>query len=153
MKKNIFTLNFVNKSIVGTKSAIARANKCLEPEYSELCALLEKHPTFNVEVKKIDQNKEKKTYNGLTFETMEEYISTQENSKEKLIEFKAIMKVAKAKGAMYPLTKKWFLKAYPEFKANLVDATEVAAEIAAMKKAAKELDKLSVDEEAEDKAA
>ena len=55
--KTIFTLNFVNKSIVGTKSAIARANKCLEPEYSELCALLEKHPSFKVEVKKIEKKK------------------------------------------------------------------------------------------------
>lgn len=59
--KTIFTLNFVNKSIVGTKSAIARANKCLEPEYSELCALLEKHPSFKVEVKKIEKKKDKKT--------------------------------------------------------------------------------------------
>ena len=68
--KTIFTLNFVNKSIVGTKSAITRANKCLEPEYSELCALLEKHPNFKVEVKKIEQKKEKKTYTGLTFDVM-----------------------------------------------------------------------------------
>ena len=75
--KTIFTLNFVNKSIVGTKSAIARANKCLEPEYSELCALLAKHPTFNVEVKQIDKKKDKKTYSGLTFKAMKDYIATQ----------------------------------------------------------------------------
>ncbi len=93
--KTIFTLNFVNKSIVGTKSAIARANKCLEPEYSELCALLEKHPSFKVEVKKIDQNKEKKTYHGLSFQAMEDYISTQKNSKEMLAKFRRLWKLQK----------------------------------------------------------
>ena len=124
MKKNVFTLNFVNKSIVGTKSAITRANKCLEPEYSELCALLEKHPDFKVEVKQIEQKKDKKTYTGLTFDAMEAYISNLENSEVKLIEFEAVKKVATAKGAKYPLTKKWFLKKYPEF--NNVTVYDVA---------------------------
>lgn len=122
--KTIFTLNFVNKSIVGTKSAITRANKCLEPEYSELCALLEKHPNFKVEVKKIDQNKEKKTYHGLSFQAMEDYISTQKNSKEMLAKFKKAMEIAEAKGAKYPLTKKWFLKNYPTYKNNEVSDSE-----------------------------
>lgn len=40
---------------------------------------------------------------------MNEYIETQPNSEKRLIEFAAIQKVAKTKGALYPLTKKWFL--------------------------------------------
>ena len=118
--KTIFTLNFVNKSIVGTKSAIARANKCLEPEYSELCALLEKHPSFKVEVKKI----EKKTYHGLNFQAMKDFIATQENSKLMLAKFEKVMEVAEAKGAKYPLTKKWFLKNYSNYKSNEVSDSE-----------------------------
>ena len=124
--KTIFTLNFVNKSIVGTKSAIARANKCLEPEYSELCALLEKHPGFKVEAKRIDQKKDKKTYNGLTFQAMKDFIATQENSKLMLVKFEKVMKVAEAKGAKYPLTKKWFLENYPNYKKNEVADSEVS---------------------------
>ena len=122
--KTIFTLNFVNKSIVGTKSAIARANKCLEPEYSELCSLLEKHPTFNVEVKQIDKKKDKKTYHGLSFQAMKDFIATQENSKLMLAKFEKVMEVAEAKGAKYPLTKKWFLKNYPNYKNNEVSDSE-----------------------------
>lgn len=122
--KTIFTLNFVNKSIVGTKSAIARANKCLEPEYSELCALLAKHPTFNVEVKQIDKKKDKKTYHGLSFQAMKDFIATQENSKMMLAKFEKVMEVAEAKGAKYPLTKKWFLKNYPKYKNNEVSDSE-----------------------------
>ena len=124
--KTIFTLNFVKKSIVGTKSAITRANKCLEPEYSELCTLLEKHPDFKVEVKKIDQKKEKKTYTGLTFDVMKAYISTLDDSDAKLVEFETVKKVATAKGAKYPLTKKWFLKKYPEFDFSKVSAFDDA---------------------------
>ena len=122
--KTIFTLNFVNKSIVGTKSAIARANKCLEPEYSELCALLEKHPSFKVEVKKIEKKKEKKTYHGLNVQAMKDVIATQENSKLMLAKFEKVMEVAEAKGAKYPLTKKWFLKNYPNYKSNEVSDSE-----------------------------
>lgn len=122
--KTIFTLNFVNKSIVGTKSAIARANKCLEPEYSELCALLEKHPSFKVEVKKIEKKKDKKTYHGLSFQAMKDFIATQENSKMMLAKFEKVMEVAEAKGAKYPLTKKWFLKNYPNYKNNEVADSE-----------------------------
>lgn len=120
--KTIFTLNFVNKSIVGTKSAITRANKCLEPEYSELCALLEKHPNFKVEVKKIEQKKDKKTYTGLTFDVMKTYISTLEDSDKKLVEFEKVMKVAAAQGAKYPVTKKWFLEKYTDFDFSKVTA-------------------------------
>ena len=122
--KTIFTLNFVNKSIVGTKSAIARANKCLEPEYSELCALLEKHPSFKVAVKKIEKKKDKKTYHGLSFQAMKDFIATQENSKLMLAKFEKVMEVAEAKGAKYPLTKKWFLKNYPNYKSNEVSDSE-----------------------------
>ena len=122
--KTIFTLNFVNKSIVGTKSAITRANKCLEPEYSELCSLLEKPPTFKVEVKKIDKKKDKKTYHGLSFQAMKDFIATQENSKLMLAKFEKVVEVAEAKGAKYPLTKKWFLKNYPNYKNNEVSDSE-----------------------------
>lgn len=61
---------------------------------------------------------------------MKEYIETQPNSEKRLIEFAAIQKVAAAKGAKYPLTKKWFLATYPEFKENNVSKAEISAEVA-----------------------
>lgn len=126
----IFTYNFVNKNIVGTKSAINRANKGMKPEYDTLCEMLAAHPDFTVVEKQIDHKADKKKYNGLTLPRMKEYIETQPNSEKRLIEFAAIQKVAAAKGAKYPLTKKWFLATFPEFKENNVSKAEISAEVA-----------------------
>lgn len=131
----IFTYNFVNKTIVGTKSAINRANKGLKPEYGMLCEMLAAHPDFTVAEKQINHKADKKKYNGLTLPRMKEYIETQPNSKECLIEFAAIQKVAATKGAKYPLTKKWFLATFPEFKENNVSKAEISAEVAVGKDA------------------
>ena len=126
----IFTYNFVNKTIVGTKSAINRANKGMSPEYDMLCKMLADHPDFTVAEKLIKHKEDKKKYKGLTLRRMKEYIETQSNSKERLIEFAAIQKVAAAKGVKYPLTKKWFLATFPEFKENEVSEAEISAKAA-----------------------
>ena len=126
----IFTYNFVNKTIVGTKSAINRANKGMKPEYGMLCEMLAEHPDFTVAEKQINHKADKKKYNCLTLPRMKEYIEMQPKSKERLIEFAAIQKVAKAKGALYPLTKKWFLATFPEFKENNVSEAEISAKVA-----------------------
>ena len=124
MNKNIFTYNFIEKTIIGTKSAINRANKGMEPEYSELCEMMSKQRTFTVAVKTITKNENKKTYGKLTFAVMEQYIKTQPNSEENLILFEAVKKVAAAKNSKYPLTKKWFLNAFPSYKENEIKAEE-----------------------------
>ena len=149
----IFTYNFVNKTIVGTKSAINRANKGMKPEYGMLCEMLAEHPDFTVVEKQINHKADKKKYNGLTLPRMKEYIETQPNSKERLIEFAAIQKVAKTKGALYPLTKKWFLATFPEFKENNVSKAEISAEVAVGKDAlAKAAAKLATLENADEVA-
>lgn len=119
-----FNYNFVEKTIIGTKAAINRANRGLNPEYNELTAMLTTHPDFKVVEKNIQKKEGKKTYSNLTFKRMEEYISLQNNSKEKLIEFEAVKAVAEAKGAKYPLTKKWFLATYKEYKESDISESE-----------------------------
>lgn len=69
-------------------------------------------------------NADKKTYGKLTFQRMREYIATQANSKENLEMLERVMKIAEAKGAKYPLTKKWFLETFPEYKENGVSEQE-----------------------------
>ena len=125
-----FTYNFVAKTIVGSKRSIERANKGLSPEYKELTQMLEEHPTFNVVEKVISRKADKKTYGKLTFKRMESYILLLSNSEEKLIEFEAVKKVAEARGAKYPLTKKWFLATYPEYKENEIIEEQTARLIA-----------------------
>ena len=97
--------------------------------------MLAAHPDFTVAEKQIKHKADKKKYNGLTLPRMKEYIETQPNSKERLIEFAAIQKVAATKGAKYPLTKKWFLATFPEFKENNVSKAEISAEVAVGKDA------------------
>ena len=130
MKKH-FSFNFVAKTIEGSKSAINRANKGLEPEFKELCDMIAAQPTFTVTVKTIDQKEDKEKYHDLTFKRMEIYIGLQSDKERKLAEYKAVKKVAEAKGAKYPLTKKWFLKTYPEYK-NSDIATMESAELEAL---------------------
>ena len=147
--KTKFTYDFTKKAIVGTKTSIARANKGLNPEYAELTQKLTEHPDFIVIEKVINSNPTKKTYNKLTIQKMEDYIETQPDAENKLIEFKAIQKVAEARGAKYPLSKKWFLATYPEFKENEISAeqTKTLIEAEALKKATAALANLTLDEE------
>ena len=148
--KTRFTYNFIEKAIIGSKAAIERANKGKNPEYAELSGMLAAHPDFTVRVKDIQKKEGKKTYSKLTFERMEEYIRTQFADKkilnEKLIEFKAIQKVAEAKGAKYPLTKKWFLATYPSFKENEISKEETTEEEKVLATAAAQLEMLETED-------
>lgn len=147
--KKTFNYNFVEKTIVGSKAAIERANRGLNPEYAELTEMLAAHPEFTVSVKAIQKKEGKKTYSKLTFDRMREYIETQFSDKDelnkKLTEFEAIQKVAKSKGAKYPLTKKWFLLTYPEFKENGVSEAESDETQKALLAAAAQLEALGDD--------
>ncbi len=150
--KTRFTYNFIEKAIIGSKAAIEKANKGKNPEYAELSGMLAAHPDFTVRVKDIQKKEGKKTYSKLTFDRMEEYIKTQFSDKAvlntKLVEFSAIQKVAEAKGAKYPLTKKWFLSTYPSFKENEVSEDERTEEEKALAAAAAQLEDLENEIEA-----
>ena len=107
-----FTLNFFDKTIIGTKASFNKANKGFGPEYEELTSKMAAHPDFTLEVKeqKHKTTKSKRTYDGLDFTFMEDFISTLTNAKEMMAEYKAVKKMADDCGTKaYPLTKKWFL--------------------------------------------
>lgn len=126
--KNYFNYDFINKAIVGSSSAIKRANAGNGREYRELSRMLAEHPDFKVMPKEIKGNPEKKKYHGLTFDRMKEYILTQPDSENRVKVFEKVQEIAEAKGAKYPLTKKWFLNTYPEYKENDTTVSEAKAE-------------------------
>ena len=128
MKRN-FNYNFEAKEIVGTKACINRANKGIEPEYSELTSMLREHPDFAVVAKNIKKNSSKKTYGALTFNRMKDYIMTQPNASKNLEMFETIKAIADARGAKYPLTKKWFLSMFPEYKENKINISSNSEEL------------------------
>lgn len=78
------------------------------------------NPGFQI----ITKTTRKKTYHGLTFETMKDYIETQPSSEIMLARFAAVKRIAKAKGSLYPSVKEWFLTNYPEYKDSEISDTE-----------------------------
>ena len=112
-KKSIyFTIDFIEKTIAGTKASLKKAGKGSGAEYEELTAKLSAHPDFKLVVvePKHKSNKAKTTYKGLDYTFMEAYISTLTNADAVLDDYKAVRNMARTCGTKaYPLTKKWFL--------------------------------------------
>ena len=117
--KNI-TANLIDNTLTVSKSFYKKASVCGSPEYYELRKAMVENPECKIVFKTI----EKKTYNGLTFAVMKAYIESQANSEKQLKVFEAVKRIAEMKGSKYPLTKKWFLSAYPDFKENAVKENE-----------------------------
>lgn len=117
-KKNAnvrFVIDFINKTITGTRASFNKASKGYGPEYEELAEKIAKHPDFKLDIKeqKSRSNKVKKTYDGLNFPFMEAYISTLENAEALTKEYEEVKSMAKNTGSkLYPFTKKWFLRKF-----------------------------------------
>ena len=113
-----FTINFINKTITGTKASFNKAGKGFGPEYEELASKMAAHPDFTLEVKeqKHKATKAKRTYNGLDFPFMEAYIATFED--ETMVKaYEAVKKMAEDCGTKaYPLVKKWFLAKFSDME-------------------------------------
>lgn len=114
-EKCYFTIDFIEKTIAGTKASLKKAGKGSGAEYEELTAKLAAHPDFELVVvaPKHKSNKAKTTYKGLDYTFMEAYISTLDNSEAVLADYNAVKKMAETCGTKaYPLTKKWFLNKF-----------------------------------------
>ena len=115
--KNYFSVDFFNKSIIGTKASFNKASKGEGAHYEELSRLMTAHPDFKLVVKEQEHSKAKKqTYEGLDFDLMKRYISIQNNAEELLTKYEDIKAFAKEAGlSVYPITKKWFLETFEGF--------------------------------------
>ena len=133
--KNLFVIDFPTSSIVASATTLKKARKPESSEYRVLTELLCVHPNFCVIEKDIQKKPGKKTYKGLTFQTMLDYIRTQTNSEDKIKAYNAVRRIAKVKGCEYPLTKKWFLKTYPDYKETDITAQEIGAVLQEQEKA------------------
>ena len=116
-----FTLNFANQTIVGTKASFDKASKGTGDVYEELVALMEKHPTYGVEIKeqKKKSDKPKNTYEGLTISLIEKYIAVQKNNDALMNTFTAVINMGAENKAKYGYAKRWFCE---NFKGITVEA-------------------------------
>lgn len=124
MKKNIFTINFTEQTISGSKSALKKASNPASAEYKELTAKMALHPTFKVVEKEANPNKN--TYKDMDFKFMRNYINTQSNAKELMAEFETAIVLS---GGKYPLVKKWFLDTFKD-DADTFKVSEAKKQIA-----------------------
>lgn len=106
----LFSLDFMNKKIEGTKSAYDRASKGSGRTFEELERLLKLHPDFQCVIVKPEIKIGKQTYKGLNTKFMERFIKAQPNSDELMAEFERVKAFAKAtQEVAFPFIKKWFL--------------------------------------------
>ena len=127
MKKNIFTINFTEQTISGSKSALRKASNPASDEYKELTAKMAAHPTFKVVEK--EANPHKHTYKDMDFKFMRNYINAQPNAKELMEEFDLAVAMFNGK---YPLVKKWFLDTFKD-DADTFKVSEAKKQIATAK--------------------
>lgn len=127
-----FTINFMTRSIIGTKASFDKASKGSGPIYEELADKIARHPDFKLVIKeqKVKSVKAKTTYEGLNFAFMERYISIQNNGEQIMLKYKAVKKMAEDSNiSVYPFTKKWFLGEFGT-KENPFDMEKAKAAIA-----------------------
>ena len=122
MSKSNVSVNREAKTLTVSKSFYKKASVFGTIECAELAEAEKMFPDFSVVI----AVSTKKVYHGLSFERMVDYIITQPNSVQRLNEMERVMEIAKSKGALYPLTKKWFLHTYPEYKDNSVSDGELS---------------------------
>ena len=119
---NVLKVRHDERQLVMDRTFAKNAENCASEEYNLLQRVRNDYPTYTVITRQIKRNSNKKTYKGLTYEYMEEYImghGTSEEIKKNLHEFNEMVLISKChgKGYRYPIIKSWFLEKFPEIAA------------------------------------
>ena len=117
--KNTLKIDFNTRQIIMDRTFAKFAKDTMTTEYAHLQQVRNDYPTFEVVLRKIKANSKKKTYNGLTYDYMEDYILTHRDEKirkSNYREFSEMRLIAEchSKAFRYPVIKSWFLEKYPE---------------------------------------
>lgn len=117
--KNVLKIDFQKKELVMDRTFAKMCENTRSEEYTQLQRVRSDYPNYRVVIRSIKKNPNKKTYKGLTYEYMEDYISTHEPEEtvaevlEELEEMRLIS-ACHSEAFRYPVIKKWFLNKYPE---------------------------------------
>ena len=117
--KNTLHIDHKDRLIVMDRTFAMNALNTRSDEYDHLQKVRKNYPKYSVVRREIKKNENKKTYKGLTYEYMEDYIMTHgsaESVKANLKEFyeKRLIAECHGKAFRYPAIKRWFLEKYPE---------------------------------------
>lgn len=137
--------NVMTKKIEMTKTEAAKAGKIDTEKYEELCTLMNRFPTFEIEIVKTS-TKSVDHLKGLTYEFMENYIKA--HKEELLTEFYELCgkdengkKINFGVKLSYGEVRMWFLEQFPEIenfeaRKKLDDKMEAIRKARAARKAA-----------------
>nr|QGT50972.1 hypothetical protein Firmicute1046_0480 [uncultured Firmicutes bacterium] len=117
--KNILKINHSQGAIIMDRTFAKFAENTRSDEYKHLQQVRRDYPFYLVKIRKIKTNSNKKTYKGLTYKYMEDYIATHTapaNKSEALAEFHELLLISRCHSSAYryPTIKKWFLQKYSE---------------------------------------
>ena len=113
-----FVINFIDKTITGTKASFDKAGKGEGEIYIELADKMAAYPKYKLVIKaqKKRSTKTKQTYDGLNFDLMEKFIKIQDDSETLLRAYNGAKMMADKVGtSKYPFVKKWFLAQFKDF--------------------------------------
>ena len=116
---NTLTINHSNRTIIMDRTFAKYATNTFSEEYAHLQQVRQDYPSYQVVQRHIRTNHNKKTYKGLTYEYMEDYILTHGTEKDRIENYKefsekCIISGCHGKSFRYPVIKRWFLEKYPE---------------------------------------
>ena len=119
--KNTLKLNHADRTIVMDKTFAKFALDTRTDEYKHLQEVRRDYPNYIVIQRQIHRNTDKKTYHGLTYKYMEDYIKshgTKEERETNLADFNEKVLISKCHGKAYryPVIKQWFLDLYPDIR-------------------------------------
>ena len=117
--KNTLFVDHKARLIVMDRTFYKNSLNTMSDEYDHLQKVRKNYPKYSVVQRHIRKNENKKTYKGLTYEYMEDYIMTHGSSetvRANLKEFyeKRLIAECHGKAFRYPAIKRWFLEKYPE---------------------------------------
>ena len=117
--KNTLKINHTDRLIIMDRTFAKYAENTMSDEYAHLQQVRRDYPSYTVLRRQIKRNSDKKTYNGLTYEYMEDYIMTHgspETIKKNLNDYHEMRLISECHGRAfrYPVIKSWFLEKYPE---------------------------------------
>lgn len=104
MKQNHgYEINYIENTIVVTKSFLKKAGTISSKEYNELAKVRRDFPDFRIQQREITKKQGKKTYGKLTYKVMGEFIEAQEeeNAAEVLAEFERVQRLSKVQNGSY----------------------------------------------------
>lgn len=112
--KGTIRLDHIEKNIYISSPFAKASMKVTSEEYKMLRKIMTQHPDYDVVKKEIKKNPNKESYCGLTYDYMENYISSHDATGEIMKMYCELRLRAQCHSIRYPHIKKWFLGVYPE---------------------------------------